>query len=120
MSAKSTPGPWSVQYEPEGGYDTLSSAYRLLDAEGHRVVEVDTRDYDDCVETAEPDEWGNVETSERAEANAHLIAAAPDLLAALKDLLCNPAYQVAVGGNPAAVQTMLARCHAAIEKAEGR
>lgn len=53
-------------------------------------------------------------------ANAKLIAAAPDLLAALKELMEDPDYQVAVGGNPSAVAAMLARARAAIVKAEGR
>jgi hypothetical protein len=73
-----TPGPWTVEYVESGGYDTLSSAYRIKygeDSRRERVCEVDTRDYDDRIETAD---FG-VETSVEAEANAHLIAAAPEM-----------------------------------------
>lgn len=43
-----------------------------------------------------------------------------ELLAALKELLEDPNYQIAIGGNPQAVRAMLARGAAAIAKAEGR
>jgi hypothetical protein len=81
MSAH-TPGPWVVRYIAGGGYDTLSSAYRILNGPDDldRVCEVDTRDYDDCVDG----ETYGEETSEQAEATAHLIAAAPEMYEALK------------------------------------
>lgn len=59
-------------------------------------------------------------TVEEAKANAHLIAASPDLLAALKELLEDPDYQIAIGGNPHAVDAMLSRARAALAKAEGK
>jgi hypothetical protein len=86
MSAH-TPGPWVVRYIAGGGYDTLSSAYRVLNGpdDRDRIVEVDTRDYDDCVDG---DDYG-VETSEQAEANAHLIAAAPEMYEFVKAILAD-------------------------------
>lgn len=53
-------------------------------------------------------------------ANANLIAAAPDLYAALCDLLENEKYQTMVGGNPRAVDAMLERARAALSKARGQ
>ena len=58
-------------------------------------------------------------TDEDAAANAHLIAAAPDLYEALVDFVENPAFQIAVGGNPNAVDAMLDRARAALAKARG-
>lgn len=41
------------------------------------------------------------------------------LLASLRDFLENPLFQVSVGGNPIAVDAMLARAREAIVRAEG-
>ena len=57
MKVKHTPGPWDVEHETE-----------IIAAEGQRIAEADTRSI-------------NFVDGE-ANANAHLIAAAPDLLAA--------------------------------------
>ena len=83
--SRHTPGPWRVRYIAGGGYDTLSSAYRILHGpdDYDRVVEVDTRDYYDCIKADDYQHYGT-ESSVEAEANAHLIAAAPDLLRAAK------------------------------------
>lgn len=53
---------------------------------------------------------------ELAEAEAN----AARLLASLRDFLENPLFQVSVGGNPIAVDAMLARARNAIAKAEAR
>jgi hypothetical protein len=53
-------------------------------------------------------------------ADAHLIAAAPELLAALKALLENDAVNVWVGGNPNVINAVVEQGLAAIAKAEGR
>lgn len=54
-----------------------------------------------------------------ADADAALIAAAPDLLASLKCFLEDIRFQVTVGGNPIMVDRMIAAARAAIAKAEG-
>ena len=51
--------------------------------------------------------------------DARLIAAAPDLLAALKCFLQDERFDVAVGGNPIAVDAMLKQARDAVSKAEG-
>jgi len=57
---------------------------------------------------------------DQSRANGRLIAAAPELLEALKDLIENPAYRVMIGGNPNATDKLYSRCLRAIAKAEGR
>jgi hypothetical protein len=59
-------------------------------------------------------------TIERWKNDAQLISSAPELLEALKLLLEDSRFQVSVGGNPSAVEAMLANCRSAIAKAEGR
>jgi hypothetical protein len=51
--------------------------------------------------------------------DASQVAAAPELYEALSDLLENPAYQTAIGGNPNAVDEMVNRAFAALRKARG-
>ncbi len=70
MSAQHTPGPWSIV--PYGDGDSLV----IHDARG---------DWRVCF-MATPGKLGSIE---RIEANAHLIAAAPDLLAVLQDAVAN-------------------------------
>lgn len=65
MKAKHTPGPWHVQ---------PGRLHLVDDANGQGVA--DTHNY-----------WRADSTEEREQANARLIAAAPDLLAALTHLL---------------------------------
>lgn len=84
MSTKHTPGPWKV--EPRGNL----KARQFVEAGEFRIVECLTRDQ---------------------EANAHLIAAAPELLAALKDLLASAGY---------CEPPTMERARAAIVKAESR
>ena len=62
-----TPGPWTCDVTDFGGANT-NSFYVLIDANSHSVARVLTH-------------------SRPYEANAALIAAAPDMLAALKDLV---------------------------------
>lgn len=72
MSAASrTPGPWHV------GGENVGDGLSILDAAGNRVAHTAAR-RNQNVELIDPAE---------AKANAHLIAAAPDLLAACKLIL---------------------------------
>ncbi|NOV27667.1 hypothetical protein E5S69_29725 [Cupriavidus necator] len=67
---------------------------------------------------------GQQTTEDEAERNARLFAAAPELLAALKDLLpaCRVARDIVCERNevPAAMDEAIERAGAAIAKAEGR
>lgn len=68
MEAKHTPGPWGVEYENRIEYGPIVAGLGFL------IAEVS---YDPS-ETGTPQEW---------KANARLIAAAPDLLAAVEHLI---------------------------------
>ena len=91
--AKHTPGPWVTSATD----DTV-----VIDATGREVAAIDG-DYND------PDTWPQME------ANARLIAAAPEMLRALKEL-----YSIAVSEGVVGDDTTLPMAAAAIAKAEGR
>lgn len=84
--SKHTPGPW---------HPYLDSFY-VFDSDNHRVA-------DTCA---------NGKSDAECMANAHLIAAAPDLLAALEGLVKQFAH-------PTLESTLLADARAAIAKAHG-
>jgi hypothetical protein len=95
MTAQHTPGPWRIS-------DGVSSHVYLIDGridgQSSAVAEI-------------------VFAHARNPADARLIAAAPDLLAALRDVLrIATAASIGVSGN----QPRLDRARAAIAKAEGR
>ena len=92
-----TPGPWVV-----GPIDDTVVTHLGKDGIRYEVAAVDG-DYND------PDEWPIME------ANARLIAAAPDLLAALKEVLFNSRH----GNGLEALYSAHDRADAAIAKAEG-
>lgn len=101
-----TPGPW----ESEG-----------------RVVWIDTREQVCCGRgTYEccgiPDVRGGQEQIGEfgTEADATLAAAAPDMYEALKALFSDERFRVSIGGNPNAVESLIAKALAAISKAEGK
>lgn len=75
MSAKHTPGPWGISSDP-CHYDTLSTVTagdeRKVQPDRQMIVQV-----------------GGFAGVPEQEANARLIAAAPDLLAALQSVLAN-------------------------------
>ena len=53
------------------------------------------------------------------ESNARLIAAAPELYEVVVDFMENPNFRVAVGGNPNAVDELMARARSALAKVRG-
>jgi hypothetical protein len=87
--SKHTPGPWFSQYDDNGFYEIGSEAVSLRLAFTHGEGDTD-------------------------EANARLIAAAPELLEALKDLL----YQAKLSENEGGWD--FEQATAAIAKAEGQ
>lgn len=100
MSASPTPGPWGWVYDGSKDY----SIGRAADPQGHNVANVYAygRDYD------------------RAEANCNLIAAAPDLLAALKGLHDDIAEYARINNLGGFDNHWMLAARAAIAKAEGR
>jgi hypothetical protein len=92
-----TPGPWEVNGTT---IETIASPSVVIG-----------RAYD-----AE-DSGGGVESNSEAEANARLIAAAPELLAALRGLVED--YEGAYGGNDEDAPKALTDARAAIAKATG-
>ena len=93
-----TPGPWSATEAFEG--HVFAGNRLIASAMGHKD--------------------GKEETRETNLANARLIAAAPDLLAALKTLTQDGRFSLAIGGNPRAVDALVKQVDEAINKAEGR
>lgn len=93
-----TPGPWEVAIPGE-----VDEHYAVLDGFGHTASV-----------------YGHPEQTSTALANAHLIAAAPDLLAALRD--CRDWLVAICDSNnlEATERGYLEAATAAIEKAEGR
>lgn len=88
-----TSGPWKWFNYPDG---------RMLLAGVERAV----IHCPDAPMTCDPDD-------------AALIAAAPDLLAALKALTQDSRFNLAIGGNPNAVAALVKQVDEAINKAEG-
>lgn len=97
---KHTSGPWNVVEYGDG--DSLVIHY----GDEHRI----------CFMATPGD---SPRAMARIEANAALIASAPDLLASLREFMEDERFQVGVGGNPIAVDAMLSRARAAISKATG-
>jgi hypothetical protein len=88
-----TPGPWEI-FDSEiiaSNSDVNIADLRLCDG-------------------MDPCEW---------QANQRLIAAAPDLLSALKALTQDSRFNLAIGGNPNAVAALVKQVDLAIAKAEG-
>lgn len=109
MSEKHTPGPWTVRRSR--GVMGVSVERWAIDGPPQGLA---GRWWVCTAESDEPTDEANAEFIVRA-CNSH-----DDLLAALKELLEDPDYQIAIGGNPRAVDAMLARARAAIAKAEPR
>lgn len=100
--AKHTPGPWEIR-EQEGNNSTF------LDGEIQITTESDT------LICALQDETGEDWTAADMNANARLISAAPDLLAALERVLECHRLKISLDTNAAALE----QARAAIAKAKG-
>ncbi len=119
---KHTPGPWVVSRE-SNEWNSPTAPRREIDAlKACEFGGEPTRYRLACVQYP-PTQAGTMGAQER-EANARLIAAAPDLLAALKEALSELAteYPIAsrLAGNWPEMVPVFERINAAIAKAEGR
>jgi hypothetical protein len=94
---KFTPGRWA--FRALRGDDGLG----YIEADGYDIIHAGVSDL----------------SREENEANAHLIAAAPEMYEALVHFIEDPTFQVAVGGNPNVVDRMLDHARAALAKARG-
>jgi hypothetical protein len=100
-----TPGPWRSEGPDEDPYGEIGV---FADAGSRLVCELWQDD------APVPD------FNAEQRANARLIAAAPDLLAALKALTQDSRFNLVIGGNPNAVDALVKQVDEAIAKAEGR
>ncbi len=75
-----TPGPWHAEFGEQFGYDCMTHAWTIYAANRKIITDIDLGSYGQ-----EPCDYAF--RSAEAAANAWLIAAAPDLLAACKLLL---------------------------------
>ena len=76
---KHTPGPWHAVFSEMGGYDCMTDAIRIT-GNGRYLADLDLADYGQ-------EHCSSGFKSEEAEANARLIAVAPEMFSVLKDLL---------------------------------
>lgn len=110
MSTKYTPGPWFHNKHPYDNQDEY-----VLNVEPDTELEFRSSQLATVHRNTDNHSLGLKRRSkEETEANAHLIAAAPDLLEALKGLMDSAAD----GGRP--YGEAREKAEAAIEKAEGR
>jgi hypothetical protein len=118
MDTKFTPGPWEVRYDWDEGRHIISMASAIETPgryKSHHRIEYSHGIFD---HEDEPGTAGHRQFLQAA-ANAHLIAAAPELYEALVRFIEDPTFQVAVGGNPNVVDRMLDHARAALAKARG-
>ena len=110
MSGGWTPGPWKAEYDGEWWMVYSKMEHSVRDFEGHDLPVVNMfhggYDFSDLG-------FGTLE------ANARLIAAAPELYEALALLFEDGPVDVALGGNPQAIEQVEAKCRAALAKARG-
>lgn len=101
--SKHTPGPWRVETETTLVWGACNSDDQTTRGMGYPIA--------DC-RTAPSGSWASGPSEDEGEANARLIAAAPDLLAALHDAQARLRGAGMLGGDDDPV-------NAAIAKAEG-
>lgn len=96
-----TPGPWQVVYSVYAG-DRITVYQMPTSADVKRGLRIICSGFS---------------TSDEDEANAKLIAAAPELAAVMRELFVEGPIELHLGGNPHAIDALVKRAHAAIAKA---
>lgn len=115
MTAKHTPGPWEVQHSRQRN----PHAYRIYSVtERAAQTGVGPHHYQPCI--CEGAMWLDSDPADESLANAHLIAAAPELLAALREYLAaDDALRNGTPENAERYRKAIAQACAAIVRAEG-
>ena len=104
--SKHTPAPWKSQAMSRNGY--LESARVIFDAAGNEICRIDY----EAMPTGS-------EGIKKSDENGALLAAAPELLDALKDIIGYAAAEIGIPPNEA-VGGAFKKARAAIAKAEGK
>jgi hypothetical protein len=113
MSAKHTPGPWQVRNE-------LDDTIVVGNVDGESFPDGTHHFHYDFICDTSVDDYGEPTDPDTAKANARLIAAAPELLAALKAAHAALDSIYETEGFLTEERATLARIEAAIAKAKGR
>lgn len=80
MSEKHTPGPWEVDWEGDAPFG--------LEITGSDITKKDGNQYKNIIAVVDSQDWSETENiTPLCQANARLMAASPDLLDALTDLV---------------------------------
>lgn len=109
---------WKLEISEKGGVASIwgprkDGNTRLSDGRG-LIAQVDIATLETKSRVSYP------EIDQESLSYARLMAASPDLLAALKCFVDDDRFQVAVGGNPNVVPKMIDAARAAIARAEGQ
>lgn len=107
---RATPGPWSAKFGENDGYDCMTAAWTITGADKRQVAVVDYANWN-------ADHFDSTRIPE-ADANAHLIAASPMLLEALREATFSLEWVVIHDGQIEHVERLRA-AKAAIRAAEG-
>lgn len=111
---KHTPGPWKTVARRNRRNPRLVDHVEIQDADGFRVMVVGADD------TAQSDASIHEVVSKRGQANARLVAAAPDLLAVVRKAFENEDAAIRGQPLPHGVLLLAQEMRAVIAKAEGK
>ena len=103
-----TPGPWHV-----GTPHPQNACAYVIGANGEEIAVLYGAD---PAKQSVDGMWG---PQPRRDATAAAMSATPELYAVVADFMENPNFRVAVGGNPNAVDELMARARNALAKARG-
>lgn len=100
MDPQFTSGPWEA-CDP-GDYGDFDGDSRVILGNDMRIAVV---------------HWHDGDCRAENDANANLIAAAPELYSVVVDLFENPIFQVSIGSSPIRIEELVGRARAALAKA---